>query len=278
MTQRRQGNNILGNGTKVKRLSSSAAPAAWGATAKMLIDGGARVLVTGRSQAGLERQRVGNNAIVASSDARSLTDIDVLASRVKAEFDTFDLLLNAGFSIPTPLESVNLTLPRRDVQPERQGTVFRGAEARAADQPGGSVVVTTSIANIMGMPGQATYGAAKAALRSFARVLSAELLPRDIRGERGDARSHRHGASSKASDKGAAAKMSWTRQRHESDEALRDVCGNRQGRSLPRVRCDLHDRRRTSGRWGLVATLMAMRCSINGALGPLEAKLLNLRP
>eukprot|EP01042_Synura_sphagnicola_P019129 gene19129-24201_t len=46
---------------------------------------------------------------------------------------------------------------------------------------GGSVVLTTSIANVKGMPGQATYGAAKAALRSFARVLAAELLPREIR-------------------------------------------------------------------------------------------------
>ena len=35
-----------------------------------------------------------------SSDARSLTDIDALASQVKTEFDTFDLLfVNAGFSI-----------------------------------------------------------------------------------------------------------------------------------------------------------------------------------
>jgi NAD(P)-dependent dehydrogenase (short-subunit alcohol dehydrogenase family) len=31
------------------------------------------------------------------------------------------------------------------------------------------------------MPGNATYGAAKAALRSFARVLAAELLPLEIR-------------------------------------------------------------------------------------------------
>jgi hypothetical protein len=36
---------------------------------------------------------------------------------------------------------------------------------------------------------------------------------------------------------------------------LGDVGGNREGRPLPRVRCDLHDRRRTSSRWGLVATL-----------------------
>ncbi len=53
------------------------------ATAKKLLDGGARVLVTRRSQAGLDsaQQELGNDAIVVSSDARSLTDIDALASR-----------------------------------------------------------------------------------------------------------------------------------------------------------------------------------------------------
>jgi NAD(P)-dependent dehydrogenase (short-subunit alcohol dehydrogenase family) len=79
------------------------------ATAKMLLDGGARVLVTGRSKEGLEsaQKELGNEAIVVSSDARSLTDLDALASRVKAEFDTFDLLfVNAGFSIRAPLESM----------------------------------------------------------------------------------------------------------------------------------------------------------------------------
>src|ERR1700722_5493776 len=79
------------------------------ATAKMLLDGGARVLVTGRSKAGLEsaQKELGNDAIVVSSDARSLTDIDALAAQVKTEFDTFDLLfVNAGFSIPTPLANV----------------------------------------------------------------------------------------------------------------------------------------------------------------------------
>ncbi len=79
------------------------------ATAKMLLDGGARVLVTGRSQAGLDsaQKELGKDAIVVSSDARSLTDIDALASRVKAEFDTFDLLsVSAGFTIRAPLESM----------------------------------------------------------------------------------------------------------------------------------------------------------------------------
>jgi NAD(P)-dependent dehydrogenase (short-subunit alcohol dehydrogenase family) len=46
------------------------------ATAKMLIDGGARVLVTGLSKAGLDsaQNEIGKHAIVVASDARSLTD------------------------------------------------------------------------------------------------------------------------------------------------------------------------------------------------------------
>ena len=109
------------------------------ATAKMLLDGGARVLVTGRSKAGLEsaQKELGKDALVVSSDARSLTDIDALASKVKAEFDTFDLLfVNAGFSIRSASRKPHRGCLRRDVQPERQGTAFRGAEARAADKPG----------------------------------------------------------------------------------------------------------------------------------------------
>jgi len=56
------------------------------AAAKMLLDRRARVLVTGRSRTGLEsaQNELGKDGIVVSSDARSLTEIDALASRVKA--------------------------------------------------------------------------------------------------------------------------------------------------------------------------------------------------
>jgi NAD(P)-dependent dehydrogenase (short-subunit alcohol dehydrogenase family) len=154
------------------------------ATAKMLLDGGARVLVTGRSQAGLEsaQQELGNDAIVVSSDARSLTDIDALATRVKAEFDTFDLLfVNAGFSIRAPLESVTEAVYDEMFNVNAKGPFFAIQKLAPLINRGGSVVLTTSIANVKGMPGNATYGAAKAALRSFARTLAAELLPREIR-------------------------------------------------------------------------------------------------
>ena len=154
------------------------------ATAKMLLDGGARVLVTGRSKAGLDsaQKELGKGALVVSSDARSLTDIDALASRVKAEFDTFDLLfVNAGFSIRAPLESMTEAVYDEMFNLNAKGPLFAVQKLAPLINRGGSVVFTTSIANVKGMPGQAAYGAAKAALRSFARTLAAELLPREIR-------------------------------------------------------------------------------------------------
>src|SRR5579871_3483209 len=154
------------------------------ATAKMLLDGGARVLVTGRSQAGLDsaQKELGKGALVVSSDARSLTDIDALATRVKAEFDTVDLLsVSAGFSIRAPLESLTEAVYDEMFNLNVKGPLFAVQKLSPLINRGGSVVFTTSIANVKGMAGNATYDAAKAALRSFARTLAVELLPREIR-------------------------------------------------------------------------------------------------
>jgi len=154
------------------------------ATAKMLMNGGAGVLVTGRSQAGLDsaRKELGTGALVVSSDARSLTDIDILASRVKAEFDTIDLLfVNAGFSLFAPLEHTTETAYDEMFNLNAKGPFFAVQKLAPLITRGGSVVLTTSTAHVKGMPLIAAYGGAKAALRSFARVFAAELLPRGIR-------------------------------------------------------------------------------------------------
>ena len=154
------------------------------ATAKLLIDGGARVLVTGLSKAGLEsaQKEIGKHAIVVSSDARSLTAIEALASQVKAEFGTFDLLsVSAGFSIPTPLGNVTEAIYDEMFNLNAKGPFFAVQKLAPLINQGGAVVLTTSVANVKGLPGQATYGAAKAALRSLARTLAVELLPREIR-------------------------------------------------------------------------------------------------
>ena len=154
------------------------------ATAKMLLDGGARVMVTGRSEAGLEsaQKELGKDAIVVSSDARSLTDIEALASQVKAEFDTFDLLsVSAGFSIPTPIQNITEAVYDEMFNVNAKGPLFAVQKLAPLIKWGGAVVLTTSVANVKGLPGQVAYGAAKAALRSFARTLATELLPEGIR-------------------------------------------------------------------------------------------------
>ena len=154
------------------------------ATAKMLVDGGARVLVTGRSQAGLEsaQKELGKGGVVVSSDAGSLTDIDALASRVKAEFDTFDLLfVNAGLGLFAPLANTTETTFDEMFNLNAKGPFFAVQKLSPLMNQGGAVVLTTSTANVKGMPLLAAYGGAKAALRSFARVFAAELLPRGIR-------------------------------------------------------------------------------------------------
>ena len=154
------------------------------ATAKMLLDGGAQVLVTGRSQAGLEsaQKDLGTGAIVVSSDARSLTDIDALASRVKTEFGTFDLLsVSAGFATRSPFENITEADYDEMFNLNAKGPLFAVQKLAPLINQGGSIVFTTSFANVKGMLGNLAYGAAKAALRSFARTLATELLPREIR-------------------------------------------------------------------------------------------------
>ena len=109
------------------------------ATAKMLLDGGARVLVTGRSKEGLEsaQKELGNEAIVVSSDARSLTDLDALASRVEGRVRHHrPAVRQRRVQHPSASGEHHRSHLRRDVQPERQGTAFRGAEVRAAHKPG----------------------------------------------------------------------------------------------------------------------------------------------
>jgi NAD(P)-dependent dehydrogenase (short-subunit alcohol dehydrogenase family) len=109
--------------------------------------------VTGRSQAGLHsaRQELGTDAIVVSSDARSLTDIDALAAQVTTEFDTIDLLfVNAGFSSPTPLANVTEDIYDEMFNLNAKGPFFAVQKLSPLINRGGSVVLTTSVANVRG--------------------------------------------------------------------------------------------------------------------------------
>jgi len=154
------------------------------ATAKLLLDQGARVLVTGSTKKTLDsaREQLGKNAVVMASDASVLIDIDALAAHVKSEFREVDFLfLNAGYGKFVPFESTSEAVYDEMFNLNTKGPYFAAQKLAPLMPPGSAIVLTTSIANVKGMPGVSAYAAAKAGLRSLARSLAAELMPRGIR-------------------------------------------------------------------------------------------------
>ena len=154
------------------------------ATAKLLIDQGAQVLVTGRTKATLDsaRDALGTNAIVMESDAASLADIDALADRVRSEFGTLDaLFVNAGLARYVPFDSMTEAMYDESLTINAKGAYFAVQKLAPLLTEGSSVVLTTAVANVKGAPTLSAYSAGKAALRSMARTLASELLARNIR-------------------------------------------------------------------------------------------------
>ncbi len=154
------------------------------ATAKLLQGEGARVAVTGRGEAALQQARaeLGPSALVLQSDVASLRDLDTLMARVKSDFRGLDVLFaNAGIGQFAPMEQVDEDAFDRHFAINVKGLYFTVQKALPLLRPGASVVLNASIAANLGMATTTVYAATKAAVRSFARELAAELAPRGIR-------------------------------------------------------------------------------------------------
>lgn len=154
------------------------------AAASLFLEGGARVLVTGRTEAtlGAARKALGPNVIAVASDAVSLADIDALAARVKSELGTVDaLFVNAGITRFAAFESMTESIYDEVLAVNAKGAYFTVQKLAPLMTEGSAVVVTTSVANRMGFPMVSAYSASKAALRSMVRSLAREFLPRGIR-------------------------------------------------------------------------------------------------
>jgi NAD(P)-dependent dehydrogenase (short-subunit alcohol dehydrogenase family) len=154
------------------------------AAAQHLVANGARVLVTGRHREALENAAglLGKGGIAVQSDARSLPDIDALAERVSVEFGALDaLVVNAGIGSFDPFHAVTEQTFDDVFAINTKGPFFTVQKLAPLLAEGSGVVLTTSIANQTGWDALSVYSASKAALRSMARTLSRELLPRGIR-------------------------------------------------------------------------------------------------
>lgn len=154
------------------------------ATARLLLDEGARVMVTGHTAATLDSARsiLGNEAIVVLSDATSISDMNALAARVSAEFGGLDaLMVCAGRTRFVPFAQMTADLYDELLAVNAKGPYFLVQEFAPLMTEGGGIVFVTSVADALGIPMISAYAASKAALRSMARSLARELLPRGIR-------------------------------------------------------------------------------------------------
>lgn len=154
------------------------------AAARMLRDNGARVAISGRSLEKLERiaADLGGDVVIIQADITSAAERARMKAEVERAFGFLDILFaNAGVALGTPLASADEATYDTIMDANVKGVFFTVQAVLPLIREGGSIILNTSWLNQVGTPGRAVLSASKAAVRSFARTMSAELIDRRIR-------------------------------------------------------------------------------------------------
>lgn len=154
------------------------------ATAKLFKEQGAKVIITARSQSSYDvaKTEYADHFDIIKADVTKLSEIKDMAAAVKKKYGTIDILFaNAGVAYFGPLSEVTEEFFDSQFNTNVKGLLFSVQQFVPLLNKGGSVILTTSGVNTKGMVGSSVYSATKAAVRSFARTLSAELVPQGIR-------------------------------------------------------------------------------------------------
>lgn len=154
------------------------------AAAKLFVEKGASVFITGRRQAELEAAvaAIGPGATGIRGDIANLGDLDRLFEQIRKSKARLDILFaNAGLGEFAPLGSITEAHFDKTFGVNVRGTLFTVQKALPLMGEGSSIVLNASIAAIKGIPEFSVYAATKAAIRSFARGWSVDLRDRKIR-------------------------------------------------------------------------------------------------
>lgn len=153
-------------------------------TAKLFRSEGARIVIVGSDTGRLEAsgKELGDEALLVLADVRKIVDIERAVQQTKAKFGHIDIVFaNAGASKVALLDAVTPQFIEENLALNFTGVFFTIQKTAPLIPKGGSVIVTTSFLNTVGMPGLSILAATKAATRSLVRTLGAELAPRGIR-------------------------------------------------------------------------------------------------
>ena len=153
-------------------------------TAKLFVENGAKVFITGRRQSELDKAAalLGGDVTAIQGDASNLADIDRIYATVKDKAGRIDVLfVNAGIYEPSVLGDITEDHFDRIFAINVKGLLFAVQKALPLLSDGASVILNGSIVTIKGMSGLSVYAATKAAVRALARSWILDLKGRGIR-------------------------------------------------------------------------------------------------
>ncbi|HTV39970.1 MAG TPA: glucose 1-dehydrogenase [Candidatus Sulfotelmatobacter sp.] len=154
------------------------------ATAKLFVEEGAYVFITGRRQAELDKAKaeIGKNVTSVQGDVAKLSDLDNLYAVIKSEKGALDIVVaNAAIVEMVTTKDVTPEHYDRTFNINARGAFFTVQKALPLLRNGGSIVLVSSVASVKGIPFYVTYSATKAAMRSFVRSWAADFKDRGIR-------------------------------------------------------------------------------------------------
>lgn len=155
------------------------------ASAKLFVEEGAHVFITGRGQDALDEAvaSIGRNVTGVQADSSNLGDLDRLYETVKRDKDSIDVLFASAGAGGEAQKIGEITEKNFDAlfNLNTRGTLFTVQKALPLFNDGGSIIMTGSIASVKGWPDYSVYAGSKAALHAFARGWLNELKDRKIR-------------------------------------------------------------------------------------------------
>jgi NAD(P)-dependent dehydrogenase (short-subunit alcohol dehydrogenase family) len=154
------------------------------ATANRFAEAGARVLFTGSAAAGVEKARsgLGDRCIGLVADNTDPEAPRIIADACGRHLGHLDVMvLNAGVCLSDSAESLTRETYDRQVAINLTAPLFTVHACLPMMRRNSAILFTSSVNDSIGVAGQLSYSATKAAIRSVVRTLAVELAPRGIR-------------------------------------------------------------------------------------------------
>jgi len=152
------------------------------ATAKMLSDKGAKVIITGRRKEVVEKAASELNVNALLADQSKVSDIDNLVSQIAKQYGKLDILLiNAGITKIAPIEQTTEEMFDEVMNVNFKGAYFTLSKFIPILNENASVVFLSSSSATISPQQGSVYAASKAALNAVVKIAALELAPKKIR-------------------------------------------------------------------------------------------------